>query len=124
VAGTVAVTLLADPHTTDRSARVPVLPAAGTGLLTALACVLLGTAAGALCNRPVLRARGRAVAATLLATLLLLVAGVSPANAAVRGLVAASHDGTLRPPVLPLAACLVLAAAAAAVACHLAPRRR
>ncbi|MFG2890831.1 ABC transporter [Streptomyces sp. NPDC048248] len=120
--GVAFVALLSDPHSADHRA-VPVLPAAGAGLLAQLACVLLGTAVGALCNWPVLRSPGSAVPAGLLAALLLLVLSASPANAAVTGLVTGSAHGTIHTPWLPLAATVLIAAAATAVACALSSRR-
>lgn len=123
-AGVLVVTVLSDPHTNDGRTAVPLVPAAGAGLLAALTCVLFGTAVGALCNRPFLRSPGWAVPSSLLAVLLVLVAGASPANAAVRGLVSASRDGAVPVPWLPLAAALPVAAAAAWAACRLVPRRR
>ncbi|AXK32871.1 ABC transporter [Streptomyces armeniacus] len=123
-AGTAVVLVISDPHTTDGATRVPLLPAAGAGLLAALACALFGTAVGALCNRPLLHSTGWAVCSTMLAALLVLVVGVSPANAAVRGLVTASHDGAVPVPWLPFAVSCGVAAAATAVACALASRRR
>ncbi|MCB5906616.1 ABC transporter [Streptomyces pinistramenti] len=123
LAGAAFVALLSDPHSSDHRVAVPVLPATLAGLLTALACVLLGTAVGALCNRPVLRGTASAVPAGLAAALLLLVLGASPANAAVSGLVTGSAHGTVTVPWLPLAATLLIAAAAVAAACALSARR-
>lgn len=102
---------------------MPVLPATVAGLLAALACVLLGIAIGALCNRPVLRSTASAVPAGLVAALLLLVLGASPANAAVTGLVTGSADGTITVPWLPFAATALIAAAATAATCALSSRR-
>ncbi|WP_030954222.1 hypothetical protein, partial [Streptomyces sp. NRRL S-481] len=124
--GTVAtllVTLLSDPVASDHRTRVPLAPACGAGLLAALACALLGTAVGALTSRPLLRSRGRAVLALLLATLLSLVATGSPAQAAVQGLVTGSRSGTVPLPLLPLAAAALVTAAALALAGALAARR-
>ncbi|MER5970497.1 ABC transporter [Streptomyces sp. NPDC002055] len=120
---TLLVAVISDPHSADRQVRVPVLPAAAAGFLGALVCALLGTAVGALCNRPLLHSTGRAVPATALAALLVLVIGGSPANAAVTGLVTGSLTGTVTLPWLPLAASAVLAAAATATACVLSARR-
>ncbi|OKI01154.1 ABC transporter [Streptomyces sp. CB02923] len=121
--GTAYVSLVADPHASDHRTAVPVLAAACAGLLAALVCVLLGTAVGALCNWPVLRRTGWSVLSGLLAALLLLVAGASPANAAVSGLVTGSAHGTITLPWLPLLAGLLIAAAATALACRLSSRR-
>jgi hypothetical protein len=121
--GTAFVALLSDPHSSDHRVAVPVVAATGAGAVAALACVLLGTAIGALCNWPVLRSTAFAVPAGLLAALLLSVLGASPANAAVTGLVTGSADGTITFAWLPLAAAAVIAAAATAVACALSSRR-
>ncbi|MFC9681436.1 ABC transporter [Streptomyces sp. NPDC056948] len=120
---TLLVTLLSDPVASDHSTRVPLAPACGAGLLAALACALLGTAVGALTSRPLLRSRGRAVLALLLAALLSLVATGSPAQAAVQGLVTGSRSGTVPLPLLPLAAAVLVTAAALALAGALASRR-
>ena len=85
-------------------------------------CLLLGTAVGALCNRPVLRAPAGHPDG-LLAALLLSVLGASPANAAVSGLVTGSLHGTVSTPWLPLAVTALIAAAATAAACALSSRR-
>ncbi|MFH8344081.1 ABC transporter [Streptomyces sp. NPDC018045] len=121
--GTAYVSLVADPHASDHRTAVPVLAAAGAGLSAALVCVLLGTAVGALCNWPVLRRTGWSTVSGLLAAVLLLIAGASPANAAVSGLVTGSADGTITMPWLPLLAGVLIAATAMAVACRLSSRR-
>ena len=53
------------------------------GLLIALVCLLVGSAAGALCNPPLLRHRAAAMLSTLAAVVVALAAGVSPASAAI-----------------------------------------
>jgi hypothetical protein len=53
------------------------------GLLIALVCVAVGSAAGALCNPPLLRHPAAAMLSTLAAIILALAADVSPANAAI-----------------------------------------
>jgi len=123
-AGTLFVALVGDPRSADGRVGVPVAPAAVAGLLAALACALLGTAVGALCNRPLLRRPGWAVLSTALAALLVSVVGASPANAAVSGLVNGSRSGTVTMPLVPLAATAVLAAGATAVACVVSSRRQ
>ncbi|WP_338783776.1 ABC transporter [Streptomyces sp. DG1A-41] len=120
---TLGVTLLSASVASDHRTPVPLAPACGAGLLAALACALLGTAVGALTSRPLLRSRGRAVPALLLAALLSLVATGSPAQAAVRGLVTGSRSGTVPLPLLPLAAAALVTAAALALAGALASRR-
>ncbi|MEV0276359.1 ABC transporter [Streptomyces sp. NPDC050610] len=121
--GTALVAVISDPRSSDRQIDVPVGPATLAGLLTALACALLGTAVGALCNRPLLRGTGWAVPSTAIAALLVLVVDGSPAHAAVTGLVTGSLSGQVATPLLPLAATAVLAAAATAIACALSSRR-
>ncbi|KNB53351.1 hypothetical protein [Streptomyces caatingaensis] len=116
-AGTAAVTLTGHPHGAGR------LPAAGSGFLAALTCALVGTAVGALCNRPLLRSTARSVPATALAVLLVLIPGGSPAHAAMSELVAGARSGTAGRPLLPLAVAAVFAAGATAVACALSSRR-
>jgi hypothetical protein len=54
------------------------------GLLTAVVCLFVGAAVGALCNPPLLRHPGAAALATLAVVIVALAAGVSPANAALR----------------------------------------
>ncbi|MFJ9852623.1 ABC transporter [Streptomyces sp. NPDC101150] len=121
--GTAFVALVSDAHFLHHRVAVPLLPATVAGLLTALACVLLGAAIGALCNWPVLRSSGSAIPAGLLAALLLLVLGASPANAALSGLVTGSEHGTVSIPWLPLAGTVPIAVAAVAAACALSSRR-
>ncbi|MGW8377164.1 ABC transporter [Streptomyces sp. ODS28] len=123
LAGTAGVLAVCDPHTNDHRTPVSLPGAACAGLVAALTCVLLGAAVGALCSRPLLRSTGRAVPAMLLAVLLVLVSGASPANAAVSGLVTGSRDGTVAVPWAPCAAGVLAFAACAAVACAPAGRR-
>lgn len=122
-AATVVVTLISDPATADHRTRVPPLEAGAAGLLAALVCALLGTAVGAITNRPLLGSPGRAVPAMLLAALLAVVVTGSPAQAAVSGLVTGSQSGRVPLPLLPLAAAVLVAAAATGVACALSARR-
>ncbi|WKU47592.1 ABC transporter [Streptomyces sp. VNUA116] len=122
-AGAGIVAAVGDPHTADRRTVVPMGSATAAGLVCAAACALLGTAVGALCNRPLLRSTAWAVPGTLLATVAVLFAGASPANAAVTGLVTGSRTGVVHVPLLPFAAAAALAAGAVAVACALAARR-
>lgn len=123
LAGGAFILVAGDPHSADGKVAVPLLPAAAAGLFGGFACALFGTAVGALCNRPLLRSTGWAVPSTLLAALLVLVLGGSPANAAVRGLVEGSRTGTVALPWLPLAVSAAVAAAALAVSCAVARRR-
>ncbi|GHH36840.1 ABC transporter [Streptomyces candidus] len=122
-AGTVFIVLISRGTSTSGAVVVPPLAAAAAGLLAVLACTLVGTAVGALCNRPLLRGTGWAVALTALGALLALVTAGSPARSAVTGLVSGSDSGTVAFALVPTAAALLLAGTAAAVACALAARR-
>jgi hypothetical protein len=84
------------------------------GLLIAVVCLLVGSAAGALCNPPLLRHPGVAMLSTLAAIIVGLVADVSPAAAAIghdpaasAGPLAANWPG---PGSVAAAACLLAAA--------------
>ncbi|WP_434598593.1 ABC transporter [Streptomyces sp. A5-4] len=123
VLGTVLVTAISRAVSSDNKVLIPLLPAAGAGLLAALTCALIGTAVGALCTWPLLRGTGWSLAATALGALLTLVVTGSPAHAAVSGLVTGSHTGVVHTPVLPLVAAAVIAGGAAAVAGALSSRR-
>ncbi|MFD5796809.1 ABC transporter [Streptomyces diastatochromogenes] len=123
VVATLVVTLISDPASNGHRIHVPPLRAGAAGLLAALACALLGSAVGALTNRPVLRSTGRAVPAMLLAALLSVVLAGSPAQAAVSGLVSGSQSGRVPVPLLPLAGAALVTAAAFAAACALTARR-
>jgi hypothetical protein len=116
---TVVVTLISDPMNVDHTVEISPLSAGAAGLLAAAVCLLLGGAAGALCNRPLVRGRGLSMGATGLVALLALVAGGSPAKYAVSALVTGSITGAVHLPLLPLAAAVLVAAAAAAVATRL-----
>lgn len=78
------------------------------GLETALVCLLVGSAVGALCNPPLLRHPGLAMLSTLAAVILALASDISPASAALR-----HSSGALKTPHWPggvpllAAACLV-----------------
>ncbi len=122
-AGSLVVAVISGPHNDNLTVDVPLGPAMVAGLLATLACALLGTAAGALCNPPVLRRRGWPIPVTGLAALLVLVASGSPANAAVSGLVTGSVSGRVTLPVVPFCAALLVCAAATALTCRLASRR-
>ncbi|GAA0370169.1 ABC transporter [Streptomyces blastmyceticus] len=123
VAATAVVAGIGDPRSADHQVDVPLWPATAQGLVAAASCALLGTGVGALCNRPLLRSTAWAVPSTVLAAFLVLLAGMSPANAAVTGLVSGSRDGTVDVSLLPLAGAAVLTAGAVAVACALSSRR-
>jgi len=123
VAGALTVLAVADPHTASGGIEVSRGPAALAGLLSTLTCALFGTAVGALCNRPLLRGAGWAVPSTMLAALLVLVAGVSPANAAVSHLVVGSQTGRVTPPWPAALLALLVAAGCTALSCAVARRR-
>ena len=80
------------------------------GLGTALICLLVGSAAGTLCNPPLLRHPASALLATAAAVVIALAASVSPANAALRG-----ESGGPRMSAWPGAAVFIAAAALLAV---------
>ncbi|MEO3753862.1 ABC transporter [Streptomyces sp. B6B3] len=122
-AGTAAVTWASAELASDRSTVIPSLPAAGSGLLAMLTCAFLGTALGALGNRPLLRSPGWSIAGTSLAAVLLLAASASPANAAVSSLITGSQEGEVHWPVWPCALAALLAAASTTIACRAATRR-
>jgi hypothetical protein len=122
-AGAVYVLAVSDPRSSGGQVEVPVASAAVAGALAALTCALFGAAVGVLCNRPVLCNTGIAVPSSLLAVLLVLVVGGSPANAAVTGLVTGSQTGTVTVPWLPAAASVAVAAAVTWLACGQASRR-
>ncbi|MFD6989455.1 ABC transporter [Streptomyces sp. NPDC059943] len=123
VVGTVVVTAISDPRSSDHLVAVAPLPAGTAGLLAALVCLLTGATVGALFSRPLLRGRGWSLAAISLFALLALVTTGSPAKAAVTGLVTGSRTGVIHTPGLSLAAAALVASVAAAVVCVLGVRR-
>jgi ABC-type Mn2+/Zn2+ transport system ATPase subunit len=120
--GTGVVVVISGAHTDDLRRAVPVGPAAVAGLLAAAVSVLLGSAVGALTNPPLVRGSGWSVLGTGLAAGAVLVAGGSPANAAVTGLVTGSRTGAVHYPLLPVAVAAVLAVAAAWLSCRFVSR--
>lgn len=122
-AATLYAVAVSEPFSSEGHVAVPVRPATGAGLLADLACALLGTAVGVLCNRPLLRSAGWAVPSATLGALLVLVAAGSPANAAVSGLVTGSNSGTVTMPYVPAALAAAVAVPAVAFACSQASRR-
>jgi hypothetical protein len=109
-------------------ARCPAPPASAlagvlaAGALTTGICLLVGSAVGTLCNPPLVRHRAAAFLGTTGAVVVALVAGVSPANAALRGADAAPHaPGWLSG--LPILVALALAAGSWLVSTLLAARR-
>ncbi|WP_178970269.1 ABC transporter, partial [Streptomyces acidiscabies] len=121
--GTLVVTWISAPVSSDHQRRVPVLDAAGAGALAALTCAVLGTAVGVISAWPVLRSPGRAVPALMLGALLALVVSGSPAQAAVSGLVTGSREAVVPVPVVPLIAAGVVSAGVVWGACWLVSRR-
>ncbi|WP_394814933.1 ABC transporter [Streptomyces millisiae] len=117
VAGTVVVLLISDAHGADRRTPIPLAAAAAAGAAAMLTCVLLGTALGVLCNRPLLRSPAWSIPVTACAAIALLVGGASPANAAVSTLIDGSQRGAADRPLLPLIAAALLTAAATALSC-------
>jgi glucose-1-phosphate adenylyltransferase len=104
----------------------------GGGLAVAVVCLLVGSAAGALCNSPLLRHPAVTLLSTLTAVVIALAADISPAAAALRHTGAgAAAAGPHWPGLVPsvAAACLVTAAWAASAmaasrrlpACRVAP---
>lgn len=80
----------------------------GGGLSKALICAFVGSAAGAICNPPVVRNQTVALLATIGAVILALLASFSPASAALRatGTTAAPQDWPAGLPFLAAAALL------------------
>ncbi len=96
------------------------------GLLTALVCLLVGSAAGALCNPPLLRHPGAAMVSTLAAVVAALATSVSPASAAVSGGTSPATANPLAvhwPGAGPVAGAVCLLAVAWTVSAVLAARR-
>jgi len=102
---------------------VRLLATAGSGLVTQLACALVGVALGAVSNPPVLRRFDVAVLAMGVGVTLALVTGSSPAHAAIRDLSRTPRAAV--PPLAwtPLAVAAVLLLLAAAVSSRTAVRR-
>ncbi|HJD85638.1 ABC transporter [Kitasatospora aureofaciens] len=98
-------------------------PALLAGLVTSVVCVLLGVLAGALGNRPVLVRAPYGVLAALGLAAAALVVPVSPANAALRGVVTAARSGRPAAPWGELLLAAVLSAAVGAGVAALAGRR-
>ncbi|MCA1218172.1 ABC transporter [Streptomyces sp. 8L] len=121
--GTAVVAAISAPSGAGLTGHVSRVAAAPAGLVAACVCLLVGLAVGALCNRPVLAARGWSILLTLLVAVLTLVVAGSPAKDAVTDLVTGSLSGSVRVPALPLAAAVPVAAAAVAVAVRVGARR-
>jgi hypothetical protein len=82
--------------------------ALAAGLLVAVVCLLVGSAADALCNPPLLRHAGLAIMSTIAVVILALAADISPANAALRSSGVAGHAAGWPSPVAFGAAVLLL----------------
>jgi hypothetical protein len=85
------------------------------GLAIALVCLLVGSAAGALCNPPLLRQPGLSLLSTLAVVVLALVSGVSPAAAALKDTAPDADERMLSLPHWPGVAPLLAAAGLLAV---------
>jgi len=85
------------------------------GLAIAVVCVLVGSAAGALCNPPLLRHPGVSLLSTLAVVVLALVSGVSPAAAALKDTGPEANQAALSLPHWPGVVPFVTAAALLAV---------
>lgn len=117
VVAVLGVTAVSDLRRVDR------FEAGISGLLATAACVLTGSAVGALTTRPLVRSRGWSLAALVLGSLLALVTTGSPARSAVRGLITGSRTATVTMPWIALAGALALAAVATAVSARATARR-
>ncbi|HTU75567.1 MAG TPA: hypothetical protein VMG38_18800 [Trebonia sp.] len=93
------------------------------GLAVALVCLLVGSAAGTLCNPPLIRHPGVALVATLCLAVLGLALGASPAAAALRYRGGAEAAVPHWPGAMPLITSACLAAAAWTAAAMAAARR-
>ncbi len=93
----------------------------GHGLVSALICLLVGSAIGALCNPPVIRRPAGSLLTSTGAVVLALVASVSPANAAVRS--GYGQASSSWPPGLPVITAFVLLTVAWSVSALIAARR-
>jgi hypothetical protein len=87
--------------------RGALLPALGSGMVSAFVCLLVGSAVGALFNTPVVRHPTVALLGTIAAVVVALVSSVSPANAALRGN-GATEQAAQWPAGVPLLAALAL----------------
>jgi hypothetical protein len=79
------------------------------GLVTAVVCLLVGSAVGTLFNRPLLRHPAAALLGTLAAVVVALVSDVSPASASLRGS-GATVQASAWPSGVPLLAAVLLCA--------------
>jgi hypothetical protein len=104
-----------------RGGGIAVLGAVGGGLAVAVVCLAVGSAAGALCSPPVIRGRGAGLLGLTGAVIAALLAGVSPANAALRQTGPEPHAAWLTG--LPVVVAVALAAGSWSVSAVLAARR-
>jgi len=95
--------------------------AVGHGLLSALICLLVGSAIGALCNPPVIRRPAASMLTSTGAVVLALVWSVSPANAAVRS--GYGETSSSWPAGLPVIAAIALLTVAWSISALVAARR-
>ena len=95
------------------------------GLVTALVCLLVGSAVGALCNPPLLRHPGAAMMATLAVAIFALASDVSPAGAALHESSAAQNLPQVAqwPGTVPLIAAVCLLAVTWTASTYAAARR-
>jgi hypothetical protein len=93
----------------------------GHGLVSALICLLVGSAIGAVCNPPVIQRPAASMLTSTGAVVLALVWSVSPANAAVRS--GYGETSSSWPPGLPVIAAIVLLIAAWCISALIAARR-
>jgi len=122
--------LTAEPPTTGTGPTDKLAAIAGhpgivvAGLLTALVCLFVGSAVGALFNPPLLRHPGAAMLATLAAAVFGLASDVSPAGAALRFTSqTASPVAAHWPGSFPLVAAVCLVAVTWAASTYAASRR-
>jgi len=99
----------------------PTVADLGRGLGTALICLLVGSAIGALCNPPVIRRPAASMLTSTAAVVAGLVWSVSPANAAVRSGYGSTSSSW--PAGLPVIAAITLVMVAWSVSALVAARR-
>jgi hypothetical protein len=97
-------------------------PPLAAGLFAAMVCILVGSAVGTLCNPPLVRRPGVGILGTCAVVVVALVSNLSPAAAALRG-IGATQQPTAWLPGLPVAAAVILTAAAWTLSTLVAARR-
>jgi hypothetical protein len=105
-----------------RGGIVAMLGAIAGGLAVAVVCLAIGSAAGALCSPPVIRGRGIGILSLIGVVIVALIAGISPANAALRQTGPEPHAAAWLTG-LPVIVAVALAAASWSVSAVLAARR-